>query len=150
MNRRDFLKMSTAVFAGATFSGYIPEVFTRPANASQDFNRLENRKQPTELEKKHVPAIILPDNVRKDEFFPVTVKVGYSVDHPSVPEHWIDEIRLLVDGKEVSRLYYKVGGVTAPSATFMITLKKDSVLEAVEHCNLHGSWISDPVNVKLG
>ena len=145
MNRRDFMKTAAAGVAAAG-------MFVAPQVVSaleEDMNRLEDRKHPTKLEQKHVPAIDLPDNIRKGEAFPVKVRVGYAITHPSTPDHWIDEIRLLVDGKEVSRLYYKTGGITAPSAVFMISLDKDSIVEAVGHCNLHGYWISDPVTVKV-
>lgn len=82
-------------------------------------------------------------------WFDVTTRVGFMKEHPSVPEHWITMIRLLVDGKDVSRIENKSGGISAPTVTFKMRLDKPSTLEAVEDCNLHGTWISEPVRIKI-
>ncbi|RMG03241.1 MAG: desulfoferrodoxin, partial [Nitrospirae bacterium] len=101
------------------------------------------------LEQKHVPLIVAPEKVKKDEWFDLKVKVGFMKEHPSTPEHWITEIKLILNGRKVAKTEYKVGGVSASEATFRIKLTSDSTLEAVEHCNLHGTWISEPVKVKV-
>ena len=75
---------------------------------------------------KHVPQITIVGNA-------VTVKVG-SVEHPSLPAHYIEFIVLLTEtGFQMKWL--KLGDV--PIATFKIT---DKPVAAFEYCNLHGLW----------
>lgn len=61
------------------------------------------------------------------------VKVG-SVEHPMLPEHYIQWIELLTE-TEVLRHELKPGD--KPEATFMTTAKE---VTAREYCNLHGLW----------
>lgn len=77
---------------------------------------------------KHVPVI---EKTEKG----VKVKVG-SVPHPMLPEHFIEWIELVADGK-VFREYLKPG--QAPEATFCLCFAPKT-LEAREYCNLHGLW----------
>jgi len=148
MNRRDFIKgamLSTVlVTSGKALAtkGYI-------GTGKKGFLRLKNRENPTDLEKKHVPAIEAPARLIKNEWFEVKVRVGYETVHPSTPKHWINEITLLVDGIEIAETDFKVGGVSASEASFKIRLNKTSTIEAIENCNFHGRWISDPVTVAI-
>ena len=77
---------------------------------------------------KHVPVWELKDGV-------VSVVVG-SVEHPMLPEHFIEFIVLQTkDGVQVKKL----APGEAPKASF--TLKAGDEVEAVyEYCNLHGLW----------
>ena len=77
---------------------------------------------------KHVP-------VWKEEDGVVSVTVG-SVEHPMLPEHFIEFIVLVTaDGVQVKKL--EPG--EEPKASFAI--KKGDKVEAVyEYCNLHGLW----------
>ena len=148
MKRREFLKgaiLSTALLA----SGEALATEGYSGNNKKNLLRLENREIPTVLEKKHVPVIDAPTKIAKNEWFEVRVRVGYMTVHPSTPRHWIDEITILVDGVEVARTDFKVGGISAPEASFRIRLNKTSTIEAIENCNLHGRWISDPVTVAV-
>lgn len=77
-------------------------------------------------QEKHVPVIEINGDT-------VTVKVG-SVEHPSLPAHYIEFIVLLTTtGMQMKWL--KPGDV--PTATFKIT---DKPVAAYEYCNLHGLW----------
>ena len=77
-------------------------------------------------QEKHVPVITISGDT-------VTVKVG-SVEHPSLPAHYIEFIVLLTEtGFQMKWL--KLGDV--PIATFKIT---DKPVAAFEYCNLHGLW----------
>ena len=148
MKRREFLKgaiLSTALLA----SGEALATEGYSGNSKKNLLRLENRETPTVSEKKHVPAIDAPSKVKKDEWFEVKVRVGYMTVHPSMPRHWIDEITILVDGVEVAETDFKIGGMSAPEASFKIRLNKTSIIEAIENCNLHGRWISDPITVAI-
>ena len=79
---------------------------------------------------KHVPVITVNGNT-------VEVKVG-SVDHPMLPEHYIEWIALSTkQGNQ--RKCLKPGD--APVAKFAI-VDGDEVLAAYAYCNLHSLWAS--------
>lgn len=75
---------------------------------------------------KHVPVIEKAEGGYK-------VKIG-SVAHPMTPEHSIEWIELIADGKSY-RQFLSPG--QAPEAVFCIKAEKVS---AREYCNLHGLW----------
>ncbi|WP_026507550.1 desulfoferrodoxin family protein [Butyrivibrio sp. MC2013] len=77
---------------------------------------------------KHVPVVEVNGSV-------VTVKVG-EVDHPMLPEHYIEWIGLeTAQGFAMKDL--KAGD--APCVTFALS-EGDSVTAAYAYCNLHGLW----------
>ena len=78
---------------------------------------------------KHVPVITVNGNE-------VTVAVG-SVEHPSLPEHYIEWIVLVTEAG--FQIHYLKTGQT-PTATFRVT---EPVVAAYEYCNLHGLWKSE-------
>lgn len=150
MERRDMLKIFLGVFAGMGLNRIIPSsAAVAYKGEKENINRLRNRKNPTELEQKHVPEIKVPSKVKKGEYFEVKIKVGFMKEHPSKANHWITMIKILVDGKEVAKEDHFIGGVSPSEASFIIKLVKSASIEAIEHCNLHGTWISDPVKVKV-
>jgi len=75
---------------------------------------------------KHVPVV---EKIQGG----IKVKVG-SVPHPSTPEHYIEWIEVIADGKAY-RQFLKPGD--APEATFEIDAAQYTVRE---YCNLHGLW----------
>lgn len=77
---------------------------------------------------KHVPVYEISGNK-------VSVKVG-SVDHPMLPEHFIDWIAIQT-GKGVQLQELKAGD--QPAAEFLIA-DGDSLKAVFAHCNLHGLW----------
>ncbi len=145
MKRRDFIKgaiLTTTIFAAGR-----PPVFAKQRN--EDLNKLENRENPSALEQKHVPGVDAPAKVPADKWFDVKVKVGYKKEHPSTTGHWIRLMKLLVNGEEVARHTFETGGVSPSASTFTIELAKTSKVEVIADCNLHGVWISDPVEIKV-
>ena len=78
---------------------------------------------------KHVPVI----NVYTDNS--VAVHIG-SVEHPSLPTHYIEFI-LLETNTGIHTKWLKPGDV--PMATFHLT-PGEQVISAYEYCNLHGLW----------
>lgn len=146
MKRREFVKNTVILGAAAAATAAFP---SREADADAPPLVLKNPKNPTELEKKHVPLVQAPGTVKKDEWFDVKVKVGFLTPHPSTPGHWIEEVDLLVNGKKVSEVENKAGGTTSSDACFRIRLSGPSEIEAVSTCNLHGTWISQPVKVTV-
>ena len=77
---------------------------------------------------KHVPVYEVEGNV-------VKVKVG-SVDHPMIPEHYIQWI--VLETKEGFQIKY-LEPETPPVASFSLT-EGDEVVAVLEYCNLHGLW----------
>ncbi len=75
---------------------------------------------------KHVPVIEVNGET-------VTIKVG-SVEHPSLPAHYIEFIILVTEGG-MQMKWLKPGD--KPEVTF---LTKEKVVAAFEYCNLHGLW----------
>ena len=79
---------------------------------------------------KHVPVVSISNNT-------VSVKVG-SIEHPSLPEHYIEFIALETD-KGLQMKWGKAG--KKPEAFFTIS-EDETVLAAYEYCNLHGLWMA--------
>ena len=76
---------------------------------------------------KHVPVVLVDGNN-------VTVEVG-SVEHPMVPEHFIQWIYIETDkGFQIKYLEPS----DKPKAVF--TLNEEKLIAAYEYCNLHGLW----------
>lgn len=77
---------------------------------------------------KHVPVVTREGNL-------VKVNVG-SVDHPMLPEHYIEFI-VLRTNKGNQRKALKPG--EKPYAEFVLG-EGEEVVEVLEHCNLHGLY----------
>jgi len=150
MNRRDFIKGT--VIAAAVITAAPEKVLAgeHKKMGEEKIHTLEDMNNPSVLEKKHVPGVEVPETVQPGKWFDVHVKIGFMQEHPSTPEHWITEIKLLIDDKEAAKTKFRTGGVAAPVATFRIKLDKTSVLTAMDHCNIHGTWKSGPVTVNAG
>lgn len=78
---------------------------------------------------KHLPVVAVEDDA-------VTVKVG-SVDHPMVPEHFIEWIYLETENGG-QRKALKPGD--EPAASFC--LGDDKAVAVYAYCNLHGLWMT--------
>ncbi len=149
MERRKFVKGAVATAAAALVMGKVEKTFAKKNEETKKINRLTNKKNPSMLEKKHVPLIKAPSKVKKGEWFDVEVKVGFMVEHPSTPEHFINEIKLILDGHETIELDNERGGNTSPNGYFRIRLNKTCRLEAISECNIHGVWMGEPVTVEV-
>ncbi len=80
---------------------------------------------------KHVPAVTREEGH-------IHVNVG-SVDHPMLPEHWIQFICLVTDkGYEVHPLTPE-----NPPATDFFVADGVQPLRVYEYCNLHGLWVTE-------
>ena len=80
---------------------------------------------------KHVPAVTREEGH-------LHVNVG-SVDHPMLPEHWIQFICLVTDkGYQI----HPLAPGDAPHAEFVIA-EGETPLKVYEHCNLHGLWVTE-------
>ncbi len=144
MQRRDFLKRTAALAALlVTTKSFADE------QKKEGCMKHANKDNPSVMEQRHVPAVFAPLKAKAGEWFDVKTRVGFMNEHPSTEEHYITFIKLLVDGKEVAVKEFKVGGITFPDAIFKIKLDKAATLEVVENCNLHGTWISEPLKVEM-
>ncbi|MEA1936747.1 MAG: desulfoferrodoxin family protein [Patescibacteria group bacterium] len=99
--------------------------------------KAKDSNNPTGFEQKHLPWIIVPEFIKKDEEFEVLVKVG-KVDHPMTDEHYIRCIRLYIDGEMFE--CHNLRMPTHSETKFKVSLKKDSLITARAECNLHGAW----------
>jgi len=143
MKRRDFIK-------GAAVAAVMAASRSRTSFAQdEEYQKLKDKANPTALEQKHVPGISTPAAVKSGEWFDVRVKVGYMAEHPSTLQHWITFIRLRVDGTDLATMEYPMGGMVDPETVFRIRLEKSAIIEAIENCNIHGTWISEPVKVMV-
>jgi len=146
MNRREFIKgavlTAALVSSGRAFASEGSE-----ESGGADLKKLQNRENPSVGEQKHVPTIDSTSQVTEGEWFDVEVKVGFMKEHPSKPDHWITFIKLMANGDHIAKAEYPVGGASASSAKFRIKVEGKTRLQAIAHCNLHSSWISDPVTV---
>lgn len=77
---------------------------------------------------KHIPEVSVEGNK-------VTVKVG-SVEHPMVPEHYIQFIYLVTKNGAQKKC---LSPGEAPAAEFAL-VDGDEVVAVYEYCNLHGLW----------
>lgn len=91
----------------------------------EEMQRLEANTVDASLEK-HVPVI------EKTETG-YTVKVG-SEPHPMIPEHYIQMIELIADGRSYKKF---LNPDEQPEAEFCIEATE---VIAREYCNLHGLW----------
>lgn len=148
MDRRSFIK-GALLSAVAAASGRKALAGEYEHKSNKELNRLTNRENPSVLEQKHVPGIDAPGTVQSGTWFDVRINVGFMQQHPSTSGHWITKIKLLANGSEVAKSEFEKGGIASPNAVFRIKLDAGAKLEAIEHCNLHGTWISDPVEIKV-
>ncbi|KJR41308.1 superoxide reductase [Candidatus Magnetoovum chiemensis] len=95
----------------------------------------------TELEKKHMPVIICPDNVKSGDPFDLTIKVG-EIPHVMDVGHsiqWID----IYFGQNFNARIELTPVFTKPEVTIKLVKgggHRTSTLRVIERCNLHGQW----------
>lgn len=100
-------------------------------------NKAKNSGSRTGFEQMHLPWIIVPEFIKKEEKFDVVVKVG-EVSHPMDKEHYLRCIRLYVDEEQIECRTLKLDNHS--EAVFKLSLKKNSVIKIWAECNLHGIW----------
>jgi len=99
-------------------------------------------KNKNELEKKHVPVILV---LKKCGLIPdgcvdVHAKMG-DIIHPMLPEHYITKVDFYVDNEYISRVYLSPEK-NQPACALHLKVNSGK-LSVIENCNLHGSWISE-------
>jgi len=103
-------------------------------------NRPADPDNLTDLEKKHLPVISAPDEVKAGECFEVAVEVGKLLAHPNENGHFIEFIELYAGEVFLARLDLSAK-TTCPTLKICIKFEKYlGPLRAFERCNLHGVW----------
>ncbi len=96
---------------------------------------------------KHVPVIKIDGDIAPGNRVKVTVDVGEGK-HPNESAHHIQWVELRANDMFIARAEFSAA-ITDPVATFVVEIPHEHkiVLTAVERCNLHGLWESEPVEM---
>lgn len=113
-------------------------------------NRADSRdpEEMSALERKHMPVITAPDEVKTGEPFEVKVEAGKYKEHPNEHGHFIQEMEIFSGRTFLARATF-ASARTDPSTTFTLRLDKPGNLIAFVHCNLHGTWKSFPKEIEV-
>ncbi|MEK7709526.1 MAG: desulfoferrodoxin family protein [candidate division NC10 bacterium] len=112
-----------------------------PAFAGQEEQFTPEYKQVrSSLDAKHTPKFVAaPDQVKRGQWFDVTVSVGAGGDHPSLTEHHVRYIALYLNTAEIARIYLHPV-FSFPRVTFTIALDEGGVLRAVAEPTHSAAW----------
>ncbi len=112
-------------------------------------NEPKDKTNLVDLEKKHLPIISAPENVKKDDVFEITIEVGKLLAHPNEAGHFVEWIELYCGDTFLTRVSLS-GGASAPKATIPVKLSHaHGPLKAWAKCNLHGLW-EGTKDIKVG
>ena len=119
--------------------------------AEEKINKPADPNNLTEGEKKHIPIINVPETIVAGEPFDVTVEVGI-IPHVMEEKHHIEWIELYLNDKKMGRAELSLENKKA-EATFTVKADKslagkESKLQALENCNIHGLW-EEFVTIKM-
>jgi superoxide reductase len=105
-------------------------------------NALKTASDEADKAEKHSPVIVVNKQcgLIPEGCIDVHVKVG-SVLHPMEKEHYITWIDFYLDNEFISRVSLTPEKVN-PGAGLHLKVSTGKIT-AVEHCNMHGSWISE-------
>jgi len=93
----------------------------------------------SDMEKKHIPIISAPDDIKPGDSFEVVVEIGKLMKHPNEPAHFIQWVELYSGDTFLGRAEF-TPGMTEPIAKFTVKLEHMHSLRAIERCNIHGLW----------
>lgn len=102
----------------------------------------ESKEKSPEGGNKHSPVISMENNPKiweGAEYKTVAVKIG-EVPHPMEEKHFITFIDIYTDDKWIKRIQLSPEVFATAAAHVKGAFKKITV---VEHCNLHGWWMSE-------
>ncbi|KRT70256.1 MAG: desulfoferrodoxin ferrous iron-binding region, superoxide reductase [Candidatus Rokubacteria bacterium CSP1-6] len=114
---------------------------TLPAFAGQEEQFTPEYKQVrSSLDAKHTPKFVAaPDQVKRGQWFDVTVSVGAGGDHPSLTEHHVRYIALYLNTAEIARVYLHPVH-SFPRVTFTIALDEGGMLRAIAEPTHSAGW----------
>lgn len=94
----------------------------------------------TDLGKKHMPVIDMPERVKKDEPFEIKINVGKLLAHRNEPAHFIEWIELYCGDTFLARANCS-GEASSAQDSFRVKLSHAyGPLKVRGKCNLHGLW----------
>ncbi|WP_135612616.1 class II SORL domain-containing protein [Methanococcoides sp. AM1] len=103
----------------------------------EGIQRIKDRNNLTDVEKKHVPIIEAPDIVTSEESFEVKVTIG-GEPHVMEMEHYIEWVEVWFADNKIGK--YELGAENpTPEAIFNIIPSED-LISSTEYvvCNIHG------------
>jgi superoxide reductase len=101
----------------------------------------EFRELRRSYDEKHTPKIEAPDQVKRGQWFEVTVTIGAGGVHPSLAEHFVRYIALYKDSAEIARVYLHPV-FSYPKAVFTIALDEGGTLRAIAEPTHSAGWES--------
>ncbi|MEK7363412.1 MAG: desulfoferrodoxin family protein [candidate division NC10 bacterium] len=112
-----------------------------PAFAGQEEQFTPEYKQVrSSSDAKHTPKFVAaPDQVKRGQWFDVTVSVGAGGDHPSLTEHHVRYIALYLNTAEIARIYLHPV-FSFPRVTFTIALDEGGMLRAIAEPTHSAAW----------
>lgn len=103
-------------------------------------NMVSDLNNMTDLEKKHLPIITVPEKITANEKFDVIVEVGRLMPHPNELTHFIEFIELYAGDQYLARMDF-TPETTYPTMKVTVCLNHiHGSLRAFTRCNLHGTW----------
>jgi len=109
---------------------------------------VKDKENMTNLEKKHTPVINAPEKVNKGEPFEATVEVGKYIKHPNTLGHFIQWIKLYSGDTFLGRAEL-IPEFSEPKIKMVMMLRHAHPSIAVQRCNLHGVWSSEPKPIEV-
>lgn len=98
------------------------------------------------LGEKHTPVLRVDGEAAAGSTVRVTVDVGEGR-HPNEAAHFIQWVELRANDLYIGRVEF-AAAITKPIATFTVVVPAGGItLTAVERCNLHGLWQSQPLQL---
>jgi len=97
-----------------------------------------NPENVSDFDAKHVPHI---DIEVTDDIAYVTVTPGYYVTHPNTVEHFFEWLMITVEDQPIAH-FVATPEVINPIMTVQVNLEPGTVIEAMAHCNLHGTFLA--------
>ena len=112
-----------------------------PAFAGQEEQFTPEYKQVrSSPDAKHTPKFVAaPDQVKRGQWFDVTVSVGAGGDHPSLTEHHVRYIALYLNTAEIARVYLHPI-YSFPRITFTVALDEGGMLRAIAEPTHSAGW----------
>ena len=136
--RRDFLRYATisGVVVPLTFApGFFQQAQAKAFNFAADPDNL------TDMERTHLPIIILPPVVEDGSQAPIQIEV----DHPMDEDHYIKRIQIIGFNDPVQtkgNFYFSPLNGEAFVGVQIRLNGGESTVWAVAECNQHGAWAS--------
>lgn len=130
----------SAIVAVAAFV-LIPGTARVDAQSQAEQFTPEFRELRRTYDEKHTPKIEAPEQVKRGQWFEVTVTVGAGSAHPSLSEHFVRYIALYKDSAEVARVYLHPV-FSYPKAVFTIALDEGGMLRAIAEPTHSAGWES--------